>query len=254
MIRIFSVFLGAVALLASAQVALAQNATSSDEPMFSDAERDRIRAEALVAILQYPEIIEEAMAVLEQRRANAALASVLADPNTPILGNPDAEVTLIEFFDYNCGYCRRMAEPLRDLIKDDGELRIVMIETPILSEESLGAAQASLAASILGIDYSDVHFGAMIGSGRASGNSVAGIAVELGVNEDDLRAYMDGDEVAATITRNYAAMQAMDISGTPAFIVASSPSRTELTNINTLPGAVPVEELRAIIQQTRIGS
>ena len=106
----------------------------------------------------------------------------------------------------------------------------------------------------MGIDYSDVHFGAMIGSGRASGNSVAGIAVELGVNEDDLRAHMDGDEVAATITRNYAAMQAMDISGTPAFIVAGSPSRTELTNINTLPGAVPVEELRAIIQQTRIGS
>ena len=257
MIRILSIALGVFALVATAQAALAQDAspaTADPAELFTEQERDRIRAEALAAILQYPEIIEEAMEILEQRRASDALASVLQDPNTPILGNPDATVTLIEFFDYNCGYCRRMAEPLRELIATDSELRVIMIETPILSEESLQAAQASLAVHMMGSDYSRVHFEAMISSGRATGSSVLGVASEMGLNEDALMAIMGGESVRETIAQNYAAMQAMDISGTPAFIVAGSPTPTTLTRINVLPGAVPVEELRATIELTRSGS
>lgn len=255
MIRLISVALGICAMVATAQVALAQDAnTPAAEEIFSDEQRDRIRAEALAAILQYPEIIEEAMEILEQRRSNAALASILRDPNTPILGDPDASVTVIEFFDYNCGYCRRMAEPLQDLLADVEDVRVVMIETPILSEESLGAAQASLAVHMLGGDYSEAHFGAMISSGRASGDSVISIAKDMGLNEDALKAVMSGSSVMETISRNYAAMQALDISGTPAFIVASSPEPDNLTNINLMPGAVPVEELRATIEMTRVGS
>ena len=255
MIRLISVALGFFALVATANAALAQDATpAANEQLFTDAERDRIRAEALAAILEYPEIIQEALDLLEQRRANAALASVLTDPNTPILGNPDAKVTVIEFFDYNCGYCRRMAEPLRELLADDENVRVVMIETPILSEESLGAAQASLAVNMMGGDYSKVHFDAMISSGRASGDSVLRIAKEMGLNLDALRAGMRGSSVTDTISRNYSAMQALDISGTPAFIVAGSPTPDKLTDINLMPGAVPVEELRATIEITRTGS
>ena len=253
MIRLFSLLLGATAFVFAANSAMAQEV--SGEQLFTEAETDRIRAEALAAILQYPEIIEEAMAILEERRANAALAAVLDDPNTPILGNPDAAVTLIEFFDYNCGYCRRAADPLRDLLKEDGELRVVMIETPILSEDSLFAAQASLATFMAGADYGEVHFDTMIGSGRVSAEGIieAALAYE-GVDEDDLRAYMDGDSVMDTITRNYAAMQAMDISGTPAFIVAGSDESGALSDISMFPGAVPVEELRAAIERIRVGS
>ncbi|MDA8603196.1 DsbA family protein [Alphaproteobacteria bacterium] len=255
MIRLISVALGFFALVATANAALAQDATpATNEQLFTDAERDRIRAEALAAILEYPEIIQEALDLLEERRANSALASVLADRNTPILGNPDAEVTLIEFFDYNCGYCRRMAEPLRELLAEDDNVRVVMIETPILSEESLGAAQASLAVNMLGGDYSVAHFDAMISSGRTTGDSVVKIATEMGLNEDAMRAVMRGSSVMETISRNYSAMQALEISGTPAFIVAGSTSPTNLTDINLMPGAVPVEELRAIIEMTRAGS
>ena len=255
MIRLISVALGIFAMAATAQVALAQDAnTATPEQIFSDQERDRIRAEALAAILQYPEIIEEALEILEQRRSNAALASVLRDPNTPILGNPDAPVTLIEFFDYNCGYCRRMAEPLQELLAQDDNVRVVMIETPILSEESLGAAQASLAVHMLGGDYSKVHFDAMISSGRASSDSVMSLAEDLGLNKDALNAVMNGSSVMDTISRNYAAMQALDISGTPAFIVAGSTAPDNLTDINLMPGAVPVEELRATIEMIRVGS
>ena len=255
MIRLISVALGICAMVATAQVALAQDAnTATTEQIFSDEQRDRIRAEALAAILQYPEIIEEALSILEQRRSNAALASVLSDPNTPILGNPDAPVTVIEFFDYNCGYCRRMAEPLQGLLADDDNVRIVMVETPILSEESLGAAQASLAVHMLGGDYSKVHFDAMISSGRASGDSVTSLARDMGLNEDALAAVMSGSSVMETISRNYAAMQALEISGTPAFVVAGSTDPNNLTDINLMPGAVPVEELRATIEKIRLGS
>lgn len=255
MIRLISVALGICAMVATAQVALAQDAnTATTEQIFSDEERDRIRAEALAAILQYPEIIEEALSILEQRRSNAALASVIRDPNTPIIGNPDAPVTVIEFFDYNCGYCRRMAEPLQGLLADDDNVRIVMVETPILSEESLGAAQASLAVHMLGGDYSKVHFDAMISSGRVSGDSVTDLATDMGLNEDALTAVMSGSSVMETISRNYAAMQALEISGTPAFIVAGSTDPNNLTDINLMPGAVPVEELRATIEMVRVGS
>lgn len=253
MIRLFSPFFGVLALALAAFPALAQD--GADKQLFTEAQTDRIRAEALAAILQYPEIIEEALAILEERRANAALAAVLRDPNTPILGNPDASVTLIEFFDYNCGYCRRAAEPLRELIKQDDELRMVMIEAPILSEESLRAAQASLAARMAGADYAEVHFDAMIGAGRISAEAIIDKALSYdGVKEDDLRDLMVDPSLMDTISRNYAAMQAMDISGTPAFIVAGSTDAGTLTNITMFPGAVPVEELRDAIERIRLGS
>ena len=146
MIRLISVALALFAAVATTRVALAQEAAATNgDGVFSEAQREAIRAEALAAILAYPEIIEEAMAILEEQKANKALAAVLRDPNTPVLGNPDGAITLIEFFDYNCGYCKRMADPMRDLIAEIDDLRIIMVEVPILSQESYEASQAALA-------------------------------------------------------------------------------------------------------------
>ena len=257
MTRLISLLLGATALLVASHSALAQEGSGESDPLFTEAETDRIRAEALAAILQYPEIIEEALAILEERRANTALAAVMNDPNTPVLGNPDSTVTLIEFFDYNCGYCRRVAQPLQDLLKQDMDLRLVMIETPILSEESLLAAQASLAVYMAGADYAAVHFDVMTGSGRASAEGLIDSALDLdpeAVTEEKLRQLMQDPSLMETITRNYAAMQAMDISGTPAFIVAGATDDGMLRDITRFPGAVPVEELRAALERIRAGS
>lgn len=255
MIRLITIAIGVFAAVGTMRVALAQEAnTATGATLFTDEERASIRAEVLAAILDYPEIIEEAQAILEARQANEALASVLRDPNTPILGNPDGGVTLIEFFDYNCGYCRRMADPLRDLLADEEDLRVIMIEVPILSQESYEAAQVSLGVKVLGGDYATVHFDAMTANGRTSGESVLSAAEDQGINMDVLRAIVSSDSISETISRNYDAMQALDISGTPAFIVAGSGNGNGLIDINIMRGAVPVEELRAAMEMTRVGS
>ena len=93
MIRLISVALALFAAVATTRVALAQEAAATNgDGVFSEAQREAIRAEALAAILAYPEIIEEAMAILEEQKANKALAAVLRDPNTPVLGNPDGAI------------------------------------------------------------------------------------------------------------------------------------------------------------------
>ena len=120
--------------------ASAGSLTASDEK--------RIKELAIEAILERPEVIEEAIARLrelqEQRQQQAAVETImkrrkdfLQDPNAPVLGNPDGDVTVVEFFDYNCPYCKRAAEPVRKLIEADGNVRLVYREWPILGEGSV---------------------------------------------------------------------------------------------------------------------
>ena len=255
MVRPF--FLALMTLFAftlTATGAQAQSATSGASADFSDVELQRIRAEALAAILAYPEIIEEAAAILQERQSNAALASVLQDPNTPVLGNPEGEIALIEFFDYNCGYCRRAAGSLRGLIEDDPDLRVIMVEAPILSEESLEASQASVAAYALGADYEELHFAVMGGTGRATGDAVIEYAGEQDIDKDAISEKMETYEIMGTLSQNYGAMQAMEIGGTPAFIVGRYNVDGSLSEIELFPGAVPVEDLKLAIERLRQGS
>jgi len=255
MVRPF--FLALMTLFAftlTATGAQAQSATSGATADFTEAELQRIRAEALAAILAYPEIIEEATAILQERRSNAALASVLQDPNTPVLGNPEGEIALIEFFDYNCGYCRRAAGSLRGLIEDDPDLRVIMVEAPILSEESLEASQASVAAYALGADYEELHFAVMGGTGRATGDAVIEYAGEQDIDKDAISEKMETYEVMGSLSQNYGAMQAMEIGGTPAFIVGRYNVDGSLSEIELFPGAVPVEDLKLAIERLRQGS
>ena len=241
----------AFTLSATSAQAQAQSAESGATADFTEAELQRIRAEALAAILAYPEIIEEAAAILQERRSNAALASVLQDPNTPVLGNPEGEIALIEFFDYNCGYCRRVAGSLRGLLKDDPALRVIMVEAPILSEESLEASQASVAAFTLGADYEKLHFAIMGGTGRATGEAVIGYAGEQDIDRDAISEKMETYEIMRTLSQNYSAMQAMEIGGTPAFIVGRYNIDGSLSEIELFPGAVPVEDLKLAIERLR---
>ncbi|RZO31340.1 MAG: DsbA family protein [Rhodospirillaceae bacterium] len=267
MVRYLCFAVASLLLLAVPSVSsLAQDAAPSQVPQedpasgeatfedFSDAQIQQIRAVALAAILDYPEIIEEAAAILQERRSNEALAAILRDPITPVLGNPEGDVTLIEFFDYNCGYCRRVAEPLRALIQADPALRVLMVEAPILSEESLAASQASVAASILGADYDALHFAIMASNVRATGESVLSLAEEQGVDRDAVMETMDSIPVMASLAQNYSAMQAMEIGGTPAFIVGRGNDDGSLSDIVFFPGAVPVEELELAIARLREGS
>ena len=124
---------------------------------FDSVEEERIKKLALEAILEQPEIIELAYQRLQQIRQEEEQKEVLAfladrtldfehDPNAPVIGNPAGDVTIVEFFDYNCPYCKRATDVVERLLKDDGNIRLVYREWPILSEGSVFAARAALAA------------------------------------------------------------------------------------------------------------
>ena len=206
---------------------------------------------ALEAIRENPEIVMEAIDMLRAQEAEAqaeaaqaALAerrdAIERDPNAPVLGNPEGDVTLVEFFDYNCPYCRRASEDVHALIEDDPELRVVLREWPILGEDSVTAARASLAADMQG-GYEAFHLALMAGSGRVDQDAIDAAAEEAGLDLDRLRSDMEAPEVGAHIDASMELAEALGITGTPAFVIGDQ----------VVPGAVPGEELAALVEEVR---
>lgn len=142
------------------------------------------------------------------------------DPNAPILGNPDGDITLTEFFDYNCPFCRSSAGDLQRLVADDPELRIVLREWPVFGEGSNFAAQAALAARAQG-KYEDFHFTMMNLKGMADENTAMAMAEKIGLDIDQLRADMEAPEVMEHINLSMALAGHMGLIGTPSFIAGN---------------------------------
>lgn len=206
---------------------------------------------ALEAIRENPEIVMEAVEALQAREAEAQAEAAQAalsgsrealerDPNAPVLGNPEGDVTLVEFFDYNCPYCRRAAEGVEALIAEDPDLRVVMREWPILGDESVAAARASLAARMQG-GYEPFHFALMAAEGRVDDAAIEAAAEAAGLDLERLRADMEAPEVQAHIDASMALAEALGINGTPAFVVGEA----------VVPGAVPPEELARLVAEAR---
>ena len=160
-------------------------------------DEDRIKELVLETIRENPGIVMEAVAILEQRQADAAevaRADVLSnqralleqDTNAPVLGNPDGDVTVVEFFDYNCPYCRRAMDEVQGLMDADANVRLVYREWPILGEGSVFAAKAALAARKQG-KYEEFHWAMMSMNGRAEEASVLRVAAEVGLDIEQLR-------------------------------------------------------------------
>lgn len=201
-------------------------------------------------LMREPEIIMQAVEELQRRREAAAAASqqdrlaaerdaLVADPRDPILGNPDGDVTLVEFFDYRCGYCRAMVEPMRGLLAEDADLRVVMKEFPILGPESLLASRAALAAHAQGL-FEPMHWGLM-GLNRIDEPAIRALAAEIGLDVERLFADMEAETVLGHIEDNLVMGQGLGINGTPSFIIGET----------LLPGAVPVARLTDLVAQER---
>ncbi len=206
---------------------------------------------ALEAILENPEVLMEAVEILKERQEAQAAAAQVAmiaelrpllenDPNAPVLGNPQGDVTLVEFFDYNCPYCKDAATDLRKLIEGDPGLRVVMREFPILGEGSLAAAKAALAAREQGL-YEAFHWALMAHRARKDEATVMRIAAEVGLDLDRLRADMESAEVAEHIRTSQDLAQTVGFNGTPAFVIGSE----------GVPGRVPLSEMRALVAMAR---
>tara|TARA_B110000261_G_scaffold26641_1_gene29395 strand:- start:532 stop:1242 length:711 start_codon:yes stop_codon:yes gene_type:complete len=230
------VILMAVAFLGFAQMAPAQQMTN-----------EQVKQLALEAILENPQIIMQAVAILEQREreraasgANTVRLQLEQDPNSPNLGNPDGDVTVIEFFDYNCPYCRKAGQTVQELLALDANVRVIYREWPILGEDSVFASRAALAARAQG-KYEEFHWALMNGEGRASEASILKLARHLDLDVEKLQADMTSPAVEAHIAQSSALARTLGFTGTPAFIVGD----------RTAPGMLSTDEITAMVAEAR---
>ena len=204
-------------------------------------------------IRAHPEVIEQSLQALEVKRQEdekarqkAALANhqqdLLNDPSSPVSGNPKGDVTLVEFFDYRCGYCKRAAGAVAQLQKDDANLRVVYKDFPILGEASELAAKAALASKVQG-RHQAFHEALLAAKGDLTKEQVLHIATQVGLDATRLEADIANPEWQTVIDRNRALAKDLGISGTPGFIVG-----TEL-----VPGALDVNELKALVARAHLG-
>lgn len=242
-------------ILAAALAVTALGPASAFEiDAMSDAERDIFRSEIRDYLIENPEVLMEAIAVLEERRAQeTAMAeeSMLSDNRDAIFndgysyvgGNPDGDVTVVEFMDYRCGFCKRAFPAVEELIATDGNIRFIVKEFPILGEQSTLASRYAIAAKLVAGDevYKAVHDSLMTWSGQITPASLGRIARGTGVDHEAVLAKMNDDEVTQIIEQNRALAQALQIQGTPSFIMGE----------NFVRGFVELDQMRAIVESIR---
>lgn len=206
---------------------------------------DRKATEALVKayILENPEIITDAVAILQKREVTKRLTAAGNDitkifPGAQA-GNPQGDVTVIEFTDYNCGFCRASVPDVQRLLKSDGNIRLVYRELPILSPTSRVAASWALAAASQG-KHKAFH-DALFASGRAEEQNIAAAAQAAGLDIAQARKFAASPQVAQEIERNLSMMQQIGFNGTPTFIIGDQ----------ILEGALGYEALKNAVEKAR---
>ncbi|MDU8929831.1 DsbA family protein [Alisedimentitalea sp. MJ-SS2] len=213
--------------------------------------KDDVKRLALEAILENPEIIMQAVDILQKREAEAEAAtaqSVLSeqrdllenDANAPVIGNPAGDVTIVEFFDYNCPYCKRAAPVIQNVIGDDTGVRVVYREWPILGEGSVFAARAALAARNQG-KYEEFHWAMMEMKPKANEATVMQVARDLGLDLAKLKVDMEAPEVDDHIRISMMLASNLGFNGTPSFVIGDA----------LAPGLVPEEEIKRLIAEIR---
>lgn len=219
-------------IAAAAMMMLVASPTAAiDLDDLSDAEREAFREEVRAYLLDNPEVLMEAIGILEQRQnASAQEAEAMAvTANADLLynsqfdwvgGNPDGDIVLVEFLDYRCGFCRRAHPEVDALIEQDGNIRLVVKEFPILGEESVLASEFAIATRIaLGDDaYATVHDELMELRGSVTEASLTALAEGAGLDSQAIFASIEDPIVQATIEANHMLGQRLGISGTPSFV------------------------------------
>ncbi|MCF6327905.1 MAG: DsbA family protein [Devosiaceae bacterium] len=190
--------------------------------------------------------LQEQLRLDEVSEAKIALVSfeseIYDDPDHVVLGNPDGDVTLVEFFDYNCVFCRAAMPDVARLLAEDQNLRVIFKEYPILSEDSVNAARVAIAVSKTpGADYWAFHELLYTARGQISGETALATAQSMGMNRVELELAAMGADVTDIIQKSYILADGLKISGTPAFIIGDE----------IIPGAVGYERLRDSIANVR---
>ena len=222
---------------------------------FNDQQKTELQSIIREYLVQHPEVLQEAMAELEKRQVAAEAektkaavknnAQTLFDSSRQVVvGNAQGDVTLVEFFDYNCGYCKRALTDLTDLMKDDSKLRVVLKEFPVLGPGSQEAAQVAIAARMQdksGKKYFDFHQRLLSGRGQADRARALAAAKEAGFDMAKLERDMASPEVKATIEENMKLAEQLGLNGTPSYVVGS----------DVVVGAVGLEALKGKVKAAR---
>lgn len=227
-----------------AQASLTGSATAAE---LDSAARQSMEQVIEQYIRAHPEVIEQSLQALEAKREaeekakqkvalGAHQAELLNDPTSPVSGNLSGDITLVEFFDYRCGYCKRAAGAVTQLQQEDPRVRVIYKDFPILGEASELAAKAALASKAQG-KHQVFHEAMLAFKGDLTKESLLNLAGEVGLDTTKLEADMRNPEWQSVIDRNRALARTLGISGTPGFIVG-----TEL-----VPGALDVNGLKELI-------
>ena len=224
---------------------------------FSDAQRSDIETIVKNYLISHPEVLEEAMTELSKRQAAAEAKkheasitensdAIFNSPRQVVLGNKDGDVTFVEFFDYNCGYCKRAMADMLDLMKGDSKLKVVLKEFPVLSQGSVEAAQVAVAVRMqdpTGKKYLDFHQKLLGGRGPADKAHALAAAKEAGLDTAKIEKDINTPEVRATIEENFKLAEAMGMNGTPSYVIGKQ----------IVVGAVGLEGLKEKIGIARCG-
>ncbi|MCB8820627.1 DsbA family protein [Microvirga rosea] len=221
---------------------------------FSDQQRQAIGEIVRDYLLKNPEVLQEVIAELEKRQAETqrvAQASALKETREPLLnaphsmvvGNPSGDVTLVEFFDYNCGYCKQALGDLQTLVKSDPKLRVVLKDFPVLGPDSVEASRVSLAVKnqLHGEKLFDYHTKLLGTRGRVNGERAIALAKDMGVDVARLQKDMGGADIRTALQENAALGDKLGLTGTPAFIIGDV----------VVPGAVGLEPLKQVVGNVR---
>ncbi|WP_170472647.1 DsbA family protein [Ruegeria arenilitoris] len=225
-----------------------------DLSALSDDEKAEFGAQVREYLLENPEVIIEAINILEQRNAVAEAEAdkqlvaanqeeLFNDGYSWVGGNPDGDITLVEFMDYRCGYCRRAVPEVASLLESDGNIRLVIKELPILGEASIMSSRFAVATKqVAGDDaYKQVHDALLEFSGEPNEVTLRRISDGLGLDSDAIIVAMDSDDVTAEINQTRELARKMNISGTPSFVLG-----TEM-----LRGFLPADQMRQIADGVR---
>ena len=224
---------------------------SAEDAQFTDEQKSAIEAIIKDYIMANPEIIPEAVELAEKVRqermvtdAQKALEDnwdlIAKDPLSYVAGNPEGDVTIVEFFDYNCGWCKRATPVMMELLESDKNIRMVFKEFPIRGKESDETARAAVAAIKQG-KYFELHQTAMNAEGEMTLERFLDLAEDVDLDMDQLKKDMEDPKVEEVLGTNYALAELLYIEGTPSFVVGD-------TIVRGWPGK---EGMEALIAQTR---
>jgi protein-disulfide isomerase len=223
----------------------------------SGAQRGEIEKIIRDYLLKNPEVLQEAIAELEKKQAADDAAkhetavkdnaeAIFNSPRQVVAGNPQGDVTFVEFFDYNCGYCKRAMSDMFDLIKSDSKLKVVLKEFPVLGPGSVEAARVAVAARMqdkTSKKYMEFHQKLLGGRGQADKARALAVAKEVGFDMARLEKDMASDDVKKTLEEDFKLAEKLGLNGTPSYVIGNS----------VVVGAVGLDALKEKINTARCG-